>query len=95
MLIRAYKFTSALLAVTNFWIFIIAHQNHLRYVLFLRSTDYVLNGVYALLNSTLFDTYYRVLDGSTQVNSTEINNCPFFAKRNLLPYQYRHQNYWL
>lgn len=22
-------------------------------------------------------------------------HCPFFAKRNLLPYQYRHQNYWL
>ena len=33
-------------------------------------------GVYALLNSTLFDMYYRVLNGSTQVNSTEINSIP-------------------
>ena len=33
-------------------------------------------GIYALLNSTLFDTYYRVLNGSTQVNSTEINSIP-------------------
>lgn len=33
-------------------------------------------GVYALLNSTLFDIYYRVLNGSTQVNSTEVNNIP-------------------
>ncbi|MCR5322570.1 MAG: N-6 DNA methylase [Lachnospiraceae bacterium] len=33
-------------------------------------------GVFALLNSTLFDIYYRILDGSTQVNSTEINNIP-------------------
>ncbi|MBQ6618560.1 MAG: Eco57I restriction-modification methylase domain-containing protein [Thermoguttaceae bacterium] len=33
-------------------------------------------GVYALLNSTLFDVYYRVLNGSTQVNSTEVNSIP-------------------
>jgi adenine-specific DNA-methyltransferase len=31
-------------------------------------------GIYAILNSTLYDTYYRILNGSTQVNSTEINN---------------------
>ena len=33
-------------------------------------------GVFALLNSTLFDKYYRILNGSTQVNSSEINNIP-------------------
>ena len=33
-------------------------------------------GVYALLNSTIFDMYYRILNGSTQVNSTEVNNIP-------------------
>lgn len=33
-------------------------------------------GIYALLNSTLFDMFYRILNGSTQVNSTEINNIP-------------------
>ena len=33
-------------------------------------------GIYALLNSTLFDLYYRILNGSTQVNSTEVNTIP-------------------
>lgn len=33
-------------------------------------------GLYVLLNSTLYDSYYRILNGSTQVNSTEINLMP-------------------
>jgi len=33
-------------------------------------------GLYVLLNSTLYDCYYRMLNGSTQVNSTEINQMP-------------------
>lgn len=37
----------------------------------------MLYGIYALLNSTIYDRYYRILNGSTQVNSTEINAIPF------------------
>lgn len=33
-------------------------------------------GLFVLLNSTLYDCYYRILNGSTQVNSTEINQMP-------------------
>lgn len=33
-------------------------------------------GLYVLLNSSLYDCYYRILNGSTQVNSTEINQMP-------------------
>lgn len=57
----------------------ISTQNKINYVDSTIGEDLskeVVYGVYALLNSTLFDTYYRVLDGSTQVNSTEINNIP-------------------
>ena len=33
-------------------------------------------GLYVLFNSKLYDEYYRILNGSTQVNSTEINSMP-------------------
>lgn len=33
-------------------------------------------GLFVLLNSTLYDRYYRILNGSTQVNSTEVNQIP-------------------
>lgn len=33
-------------------------------------------GLYVLFNSTIYDEYYRILNGSTQVNSTEVNNMP-------------------
>lgn len=36
----------------------------------------MLYGIYALLNSTIYDRYYRILNGSTQVNSTEVNTMP-------------------
>lgn len=34
-------------------------------------------GIYAILESTLYDQYYRIMDDSTQVNCTEINEIPF------------------
>ncbi len=39
-------------------------------------TPNVLFGLYVIFNSTIYDMYYRILNGSTQVNSTEINCMP-------------------
>lgn len=38
-------------------------------------------GLYVLLNSSLYDDYYRILNGATQVNSTEINQMPIPERR--------------
>lgn len=57
----------------------IGTQNKINYVELVNGTDMdrpTTYGVYALLNSTLFDMYYRVLNGSTQVNSSEVNSIP-------------------
>ena len=39
-------------------------------------SECVVYGLYVLFNSTAYDIYYRVLNGSTQVNSTEVNSMP-------------------
>ncbi len=41
-------------------------------------------GVYVLFNSTIYDLYYRILNGSTQVNSTEINAMPVPPKEQIV-----------
>ncbi|MCQ2340278.1 MAG: Eco57I restriction-modification methylase domain-containing protein [Paludibacteraceae bacterium] len=52
----------------------ISTQNKINYIAC--SSLCVLYGLFALLGSTLYDQYYRILNGSTQVNSTEVNAIP-------------------
>lgn len=56
----------------------ISTQNKLNFIdgINIDLSEDIVYGLYVLFNSTLFDAYYRILNGSTQVNSTEINNMP-------------------
>ena len=55
----------------------ISTQNKINFICGIRElSECVVYGLYVLFNSTLYDRYYRILNGSTQVNSTEINTMP-------------------
>lgn len=55
----------------------ISTQNKINFICGLRElSECIVYGLYVLFNSTLYDCYYRILNGSTQVNSTEVNSMP-------------------
>lgn len=55
----------------------ISTQNKINFIDGLQNfSECVVYGLYVLFNSTFYDCYYRILNGSTQVNSTEINSMP-------------------
>ena len=55
----------------------ISTQNKINFIGGLHSlSECIVYGLYVLFNSTIYDKYYRILNGSTQVNSTEINSMP-------------------
>lgn len=55
----------------------ISTQNKINFIDGMRElSDCIVFGLYVLFNSTLYDCYYRILNGSTQVNSSEVNSMP-------------------
>ena len=56
----------------------ISTQNKINFVdgLITEMSECLVYVLYVIFNSTLYDEYYRILNGSTQVNSTEINAMP-------------------
>ena len=56
----------------------ISTQNKINFVdgLTTEMSECLVYGLYVIFNSTIYDEYYRILNGSTQVNSTEINAMP-------------------
>ncbi len=56
----------------------ISTQNKINFIdsLMTKMSECLVYGLYVLFNSTIYDEYYRILNGSTQVNSTEVNAMP-------------------
>lgn len=56
----------------------VGFENHLNYLIKINGemTDEELYGLYVIFNTTYYDKYYRILNGSTQVNAGEFNNLP-------------------
>lgn len=56
----------------------ISTQNKINFIdgLTREMSECLVYGLYVLFNSSVYDKYYRILNGSTQVNSTEINSMP-------------------
>ena len=57
---------------------LISFENHLNYLVKLDGdiSKEEIRGFYVLFNSSYWDNYYRILNGSTQVNANEVNNMP-------------------
>lgn len=60
-------------------------ENHLNYITKLKGemTKEEMLGLFILFNSSYIDTYYRILNGSTQVNATEVNAIPLPSIREI------------
>jgi adenine-specific DNA-methyltransferase len=64
----------------------ISTENHLNFITKINGTmsEEELYGLFAILNSNYMDRYFRILNGSTQVNANEINAMPFPSYTDIL-----------
>ena len=72
------RITAAVLPAGAFGTELIALENHLNYLYRLDGmlTYEEAQGIVAFLNSTLVDRYFRITNGNTQVNATELRKLP-------------------
>ena len=65
---------------------LIGVENHLNYITKTTGimTEKELLGLFVIINSSVLDKYFRILNGSTQVNANEINSIPFPSKEDIL-----------
>lgn len=61
-------------------------ENHLNYIVKINGemSKVELYGLFTILNSSVLDKYFRILNGSTQVNANEMNAIPFPRMEDIL-----------
>ena len=61
-------------------------ENHLNYITKIHGKfqPEELYGLFVILNSSYIDKYFRILNGSTQVNANEMNTMPFPSKQDII-----------
>lgn len=51
-------------------------ENHVNYLKFSYNTKKIMKGIFILLNSTFYNRYFKIINGTTQINTTDLNNLP-------------------
>jgi len=73
------RVTAYFYSANDFQTTFVGFENHLNYIWKPKGelSEKEAWGILAILNSSLIDKYFRIINGNTQVNAFEINNLPF------------------
>lgn len=56
-------------------------ENHVNYLKLEEDDDVFLKGLFVLFNSSLYNRYFAIINGTTQINVTDLNELPIIQKR--------------
>lgn len=51
-------------------------ENHVNYLRFFDEDKRIMKGIFISLNSTFYNRYFKITNGTTQINVTDLNNLP-------------------
>lgn len=54
-------------------------ENHVNYLKFDNGTKEIMKGVFVLLKSTFYNRYFKIINGTTQINTTDLNKLPILS----------------
>lgn len=54
-------------------------ENHVNYIKFGDKKSKLMKGVFILLNSNLYNRYFKIINGTTQINTSDLNDLPILS----------------